>query len=82
MAAIKKWVIFNEIKKRSGVMQMRFGEYLVVKEKSEFFAVYDCSSGVKELMTHQNNWRKATKIAKLLNIAYEMGYKEAKDIFG
>lgn len=60
---------------------MRFGEYLVVKERETFFAIYDCSSGVRRLLTHKSNWRKATKIAKLLNEAYQTGYEEAKDIY-
>jgi hypothetical protein len=62
-------------------MEMRFGEYLAVKDSKTFFGVYDCSSGKRSLITHRNNWRQATKLAKLLDAAYKSGYDSARDIY-
>ena len=63
-------------------MEMLFGNnYLVKKEKSNFFAIYDISYTPKKLVTHKNNWRQATKLAKLLEQAFKDGFNDARDLY-
>jgi hypothetical protein len=62
-------------------MEMKFGKYLVRQEKRNFNAVFKVDYGQKLFLTHKTSWRQATKIAKLLDEAYEEGYEEAKDIY-
>lgn len=60
-------------------MEMRFGNFLVVKEKEKFFAVYDMRNNGRKLLTHKSSWRKATVIATLLDEAYKNGFEDARD---
>lgn len=63
-------------------MEMCFGKYYLVKKEAEdFYAVYDLSCTPKKLLTHKQNWRQATKLAKLLQQAYHTGYNDARDIY-
>lgn len=62
-------------------MEMKFGNYLVKKEREKFFAVYDDSCTPKKLLTHKSNWRKATVTAKLLHEAHTSGFKKARDLY-
>lgn len=60
-------------------MEMQFGNYLVVKEKDNFFAVYDTRNYGRKLLTHKSSWRKATVIATLLDEAFKNGFEDARD---
>lgn len=63
-------------------MEMLFGNsYLVKKESDIFFAIYDLNHTPKKLITHKNNWRQATKLAKLLEQAFKDGFNDARDLY-
>jgi hypothetical protein len=63
-------------------MEMKFGKYLVKQEKKKFNAVYKVDYGEKRFLTHKTSWRQATKIAKLLDEAYNYGFEEAEYLYG
>lgn len=53
---------------------LNFGRYKVIEEKDNFYGIYNkCNT----LLTHKKTWRQATKIAKLLEEAYNEGYYDA-----
>ena len=56
-----------------GKMYIKIGMYTVREEKEGFVGVYKD----KALITHTNNWKRATKTAKLLLDAYCDGYGDA-----
>lgn len=60
-------------------MEMAFGKYLVRQEKKNFNAIYKVEYSTETFLTHKVTWRQATKVAKLLNEAYQEGFAEAKD---
>jgi hypothetical protein len=50
------------------------GRYKVVQESKRFSGVYDC----EHLITSATSWRKAIKLAKLLDEAYREGYENGQ----
>jgi hypothetical protein len=62
-------------------MEMKFGNYLVKKEKENFFAIYNISLSTYKLLTHKTTWRQATIIAKLLDESYQDGFSVARDLY-
>lgn len=71
----------TDTEKEDGRVEMKFGEYSVKKERDKFFAVYDESCTPKKLLTHAPTWRKATKIATLLQEAHASGFQKARDLY-
>lgn len=61
---------------------LQLGNFLAVEHKKKYVSVYN-NDGV--LITHAASWRRASKIAKLLDQAYQdgysRGYEEAEDWF-
>ena len=55
------------------------GEYHIVKESENMTGIY--LHGHK-LVTSKPKWSQAVKLAKLLDEAYKVGFKEAKEIYG
>jgi hypothetical protein len=53
-------------------MKMEFGHYTVIKQKKGFVGIYKYGT----LITHKNNWRQATKLAKMLHEAYMEGVRD------
>lgn len=49
-----------------------FGNYSVVQHKKDYNAIYN----IGKFVTHETSWKKATKIAKMLNEAYREGYAD------
>lgn len=58
----------------NGFKTLRFGRYVVQTRKDDFHGVYNLVNG--ELLIHRRTWKQATKIASLLQLAYNEGYKE------
>lgn len=58
-------------------MYIDIGMYRVRKERENFIGVYKDGA----LITHSDNWKRATKTAKLLLDAYCDGYDMAVDIY-
>ena len=55
----------------NGKKILRFKHYKVVEKADNYFAIYDNSNN---LISHKDKWRKATKLASMLDNAYEKGY--------
>lgn len=53
--------------------------YQVIEECKDLFGIYFNDCGHKQLLMHQRTRRKACNIAKLLSIAYNLGYEYAKE---
>ena len=45
----------------------------VVEESDKYYAIYDKNN---KLLTHQKTWKRATKIASLLDTAFKVGKVE------
>ena len=56
---------------------LKFKNVAVQQRKDSFFGIYQINNG--ELLMHKSTWKQATKIAKLLEDAYNNGWNDAKD---
>lgn len=61
----------------NGLKSLRFGHFMVQQRKEDYNIVYFIDNG--ELLTHTKTWKRATKIASLLEFAYSCGYKDCED---
>ena len=52
---------------------LRFRYCYVVEERDDYYAIYNYNIH-KRLLTHKSTWKQATKIASLLQEAYDAGY--------
>ena len=63
----------------NGFKTLKLGKYVVQTRKDDFHGIYYISNG--ELLIHRKTWKQATKIASLLEKAYNDGYNDAKDLY-
>ena len=56
----------------NGKKTLNFGYCKVVEDKDNFYGIYRRD----KLLMHKSTWRQATKIASLLEQAYDDGYKD------
>lgn len=52
---------------------LRFKHYKVVQKSDKYFGVYDNNN---KLITYADKWKRATKIASMLDKAYSDGYSQ------
>lgn len=60
-----------KIEYNNGKKTLRFEHYKVIEKADNYFAIYDNNNN---LISHKDKWRKATKLASMLDSAYEKGY--------
>ena len=61
----------------NGFKSLRFGKFLVQERRNDFYGIYYIDNG--ELLIHKKTWKQATKIASLLQFAYNNGYDDCQD---
>ena len=61
----------------NGFKTLKLGKYVVQTRKDDFHGVSNLMNG--ELLIYRKTWKQATKIASLLEKAYNDGYNDAKD---
>ena len=64
---------FMEIAYNNKNKTLKFKYYKVVQKPDNYFGIYDNENN---LISHKDKWQKATKLASLLDGAYEKAYKE------
>lgn len=64
----------NEFKNENTGPVLVIGKYRVSKYKKDSFGVYKVENN--RLITHKDNWKAATKIAKMLDEAYREGFAD------
>lgn len=62
-----------------GRKTLDFANFRVQQRKENYFGIYLRREG--KLLTHTTTWKRATKIASLLEEAFHMGYCEAKNMY-